>query len=156
MVKVVYEFVVADRSESKLLVESSVDELSYPYFRCFGLDPANLASLYFVINDQPYSDTYLQQFSVLHHDNETCSSLVEMPRSLCDSLASLPRQKLMQVLDNWKELEDLSLGHWRDEFKRNVLLNLVQLSKTCLDGRKSLMMKVCVDHSPFSELHTLH
>ena len=40
--KVVYEFVVADRADSQLLAQSPVDQLSLPYFRCFGLDPANL------------------------------------------------------------------------------------------------------------------
>ena len=154
--KVVYEFIVADRAESRLLAESSVDDLAYPYFRCFGLDPANLASLYFVITDQPYSDAYLQQFSVLHHDNETCNSLVEMPKSLCESLASLPHQKLNRVLDNWKENEGITLSHWRDEFKRNVLTNLVQLSRECQDRQQSLMLKVRVDQSRSSTSYTLH
>ena len=45
--KVVYEFVVADRADSQLLAQSPLDQLSLPYFRCFGLDPANLAALFF-------------------------------------------------------------------------------------------------------------
>ena len=156
VLKVVYEFIVADRAESRLLTESSIDDLSYPYFRCFGLDPANLASLYFIINDQPYCDTYLQQFSVLHHDNKTCNSLVEMPKSLCESLAALPDQKFSRVVDSWKEKEDLSLGHWHHEFKRNVLLNLVELSRECQDRKQSLMLKVRVDQAASSSLPTLH
>jgi hypothetical protein len=135
--KVVYEFVVADRADSQLLAQSPLDQLSLPYFRCFGLDPANLAALYFLITDQPYCDTYLQQFCVLHHDAETCNSLVEMPQSLCDSLASLP-------------------NHWQDDFKRNVLQNLVELSKKCQNRQQSLMLKVQVDQREASSLHTLH
>lgn len=154
--KVVYEFVVADRADSQLLAQSPVDQLSLPYFRCFGLDPANLAALYFLITEQPYCDTYLQQFCVLHHDAETCNSLVEMPQSLCDSLASLPNQQLTRVLDEWQEKEDLSLNHWQDDFKRNVLQNLVELSKECQDRQQSLMLKVQIDQRDTSSLHTLH
>ena len=154
--KVVYEFVVADRADSQLLAQSPVDQLSLPYFRCFGLDPVNLAALYFLINEQPYSETYLQQFCVLHHDAETCNSLVEMPKSLCDSLASLPNQQLSRVLEEWQEKEGVSLNHWHDEFKRNVLQNLVELSKECQDRQQSLMLKVQVDQRDTESLHTLH
>ncbi|WP_455209434.1 hypothetical protein [Kaarinaea lacus] len=154
--KVVYEFVVADRADSQLLAQSQVDQLSLPYFRCFGLDPANLAALYFLINDKPYCDTYLQQFSVLHHNDKTCDSLVEMPRSLCDSLASLPSQQLPRVLNNWQEKEGFSLGHWHEEFKRNVLLNLVQLSKECQDRQQSLILKVRVAQHDMASQYTLH
>jgi len=154
--KVVYEFVVADRADSQLLAQSSVDQLSLPYFRCFGLDPANLAALYFLITEQPYSDAYLQQFCVLHYDAETCNSLVEMPQSLCDSLATLPNQQLTRVLDKWQEKEGLSLNHWQDEFKLNVLKNLVELSKECQDRQQSLMLKVQVDQRDTSSLNTLH
>jgi len=155
-VKVVYEFIVADREKSKLLAESSIEELSVPYFRCFGMDPVNLASLYFVINNKPFRESYLQQFSVLHHDSETCDSLVEMPKSLCDALASLPSQKHADVIQGWKEKEGFSLGHWHDEFKRNVLLNLVELSKTSQDRSQSLMLKVRVVESSATNSHTLH
>jgi len=155
-VKVVYEFVVADREKSKLLAESSIDELSVPYFRCFGLDPVNLASLYFVINDKPFRESYLEQFSVLHHDNETCDSLVEMPASLCDALASLPAQKHAAVLEGWTEKEGVSVSHWRDDFKRNVLLNLVELSKKSQDRRQPLMLKVRIVNSDAAGSHTLH
>ena len=154
--RVVYEFIVADRDKSKLLTESSIDELSLPFFRCFGLDPVNLASLYFVINDKPYCESYLQQFSVLHHNQETCDSLVEMPKSLRDSLASLPIQKLEKILKAWTEREELSLGHWHDEFKENVLLKLVELSKESQDRRQPLMLKVRILDSLSSEQHTLH
>ncbi len=154
--KVLYEFVVADRADSDLLAQSPVDQLSLPYFRCFGLDPVNLAALYFLINDQPYSESYLQQFCVLHHDVETCNSLVEMPKSLCESLASLPSQQLTRVLDEWQEKEGLSLDHWQDDFKRQVLQNLVNLSKECQDRQQSLMMKVQVDQRDTLSLHTLH
>ena len=154
--KVVYEFVVADRADSHLLVKSQLDKLSLPYFRCFGLDPANLATLYFLINDQPYCDTYLQQFSVLHHDDKTCDSLVEMPQSLCDSLASLPSERLNRVLDDWQENEDFSISHWHDEFKKNVLLNLVELSKECRDRQQSLMLKVRIAQHAQSTEYTLH
>ena len=154
--KVVYEFVVADREKSKLLAESSIEELSVPYFRCFGLDPVNLASLYFVINDQPFSESYLQQFSVLHHDHDTCDSLVEMPASLCDSLASLPAQKHAAVLASWTGKEGVSVSHWRDDFKRNVLLNLVELSKKSRDRHQPLMLKVRIVDSGATEFHTLH
>jgi hypothetical protein len=155
-VKVVYEFIVADREKSKQLAESSIEELSIPYFRCFGLDPVNLASLYFVINDKPFSESYLQQFSVLHHDNETCDSLVEMPASLCAALASLPDQKHAAVLKGWTEKEGVSVGHWRDDFKRNVLLNLVELSKKSQDRRQPLMLKVRIVNPEVTESHTLH
>lgn len=154
--KVVYEFVVAEREKSKLLVESAVEELSVPYFRCFGLDPVNLAALYFVINNKPFSETYLQQFSVLHHDAETCDSLVEMPSSLCDALATLPSQKHAAVLENWTDEEGVSVSHWHDEFKRNVLLNLVELSKKSQDSRQSLMLKVRVVNPELSGSQTLH
>ena len=154
--KVMYEFVVADREKSKLLAESSIEDLSVPYFRCFGLDPVNLASLYFVIHNKPYHESYLQQFSVLHHDSETCDSLVEMPQSLCDALATLPSQRHADVLESWKENEGFSLSHWHDEFKRNVLLNLVELSKTSQDLRQSLILKVRVVDSSASGAHTLH
>lgn len=154
--RVVYEFIVADRADSQLLVQSPIDQLSLPYFRCFGLDPVNLASLYFLINDKPYCDTYLQQFAVLHHDDNTCDSLVEMPQSLCDSLASLPSQQLSRVLDNWREKEGFSLSHWHDEFKRKVLLNLVKLSKECQDRQQSLMLKVRVDQHSSEASLTLH
>lgn len=154
--KVVYEFVVAEREKSKLLAESSIEELSVPYFRCFGLDPVNLASLYFVINNKPYHDSYLEQFSVLHHDNETCDSLVEMPESLCDALASLPSQKHDYIVKSWKEKEGFSLGHWHNEFKRNVLLNLVELSKKSKDRCQPLMLKVRVVESEVAVARTLH
>lgn len=154
--KVVYEFVVADRADSQLLAQSQIDQLSLPYFRCFGLDPVNLASLYFLINDKPYCDTYLQQFSVLHHDDKTCDSLVEMPQSLCDSLASLPSQQLSYVLDKWQEKEGFSLSHWHDEFKRKVLTNLVKLSKECQDRQQSLILKVRVAQHNSEAQHTLH
>lgn len=153
---VVYEFVVADRADSQLLIQSQIDQLSLPYFRCFGLDPVNLAALYFLINDKPYCDTYLQQFSVLHHDDKTCNSLVEMPQSLCDSLAALPSQQLNRVLDNWQEKEGFSLSHWHDEFKRSVLLNLVELSKACQDRQQSLMLKVRVRRHDAEAQRTLH
>ena len=154
--KVVYEFVVADREKSKILAESSIEDLSVPYFRCFGLDPVNLASLYFVINNIPYRESYLNQFAVLHHDSKTCDSLVEMPKSLCDALASLPSQKHADVVQSWTEKEGFSLGHWHDEFKRNVLLNLVELSKTSKDRDQALMLKVRVVNSATSASHTLH
>ena len=154
--KVVYEFVVADRADSHILAQSPVDQLSLPYFRCFGLDPANLAALYFLINEQPYCETYLQQFCVLHHDAETCNSLVEMPKSLSDSLASLPTQQLTRVLENWQENEGMSLDYWQEDFKRHVLQNLVELSKQCQHREQSLMMKVQVDQRDTSSLHTLH
>jgi len=154
--RVVYEFVVADRADSQMLVQSPIDQLSLPYFRCFGLDPVNLASLYFLINDKPYCDTYLQQFAVLHHDDRTCDSLVEMPQSLCDSLASLPSRQLSYVLDNWREKEGVTLSHWHEEFKRSVLTNLVKLSKECQDRRQSLMLKVRVTQHNNEMPHTLH
>lgn len=154
--KVVYEFVVADRENSKLLAESSIEELAIPYFRCFGLDPVNLASLYFVIHNKPFHESYLQQFSVLHHDDKTCDSLVEMPESLCEALASLPSQKHADVLEGWKEKEGFSLSHWHDEFKRNVLLNLVKLSKASQDRRQPLMLKVSVLNAEVAGTRTLH
>lgn len=154
--KVVYEFVVAEREKSKLLAESAVEELSVPYFRCFGLDPVNLASLYFVINGKPYHESYLEQFSVLHHDQKTCDSLVEMPRSLCDALASLPSQKHADVLESWTEKEGFTLSHWHEEFKRNVLLNLVELSKTSQDRCQPMMLKVSVVNPEVTGSHTLH
>lgn len=154
--KVLYEFVVADRDKSKLLAESSIEELSVPYFRCFGLDPVNLATLYFVINNKPFHESYLQQFAVLHHDHETCDSLVEMPKSLCEALATLPLQKHSDVLESWKEKEGFSLSHWHDEFKRNVLLNLVELSKTSQDRCQPLMLKVRVVDSDVAAARTLH
>ena len=154
--RVVYEFVVADRADSQLLVQSPIDQLSLPYFRCFGLDPVNLASLYFLINNKPYCDTYLQQFAVLHHDDRTCDSLVEMPQSLCDSLASLPSRQLNYVLDNWLEKEGVTLSHWHEEFKRRVLTNLVKLSKECQDRRQSLMLKVRVTQYNIDTPQTLH
>lgn len=154
--KVVYEFVVADRENSKLLTESAIEELSFPYFRCFGLDPVNLASLYFVINNKPFHESYLQQFSVLHHNDKTCDSLVEMPQSLCDALASLPSKKHADVLKDWKEKDGFTLSHWHDEFKRNVLSNLVELSKTSQDRQQSLMLKVRVMDSDEAANHTLH
>ena len=154
--KVVYEFVVAEREKSKLLAESAVEDLSVPYFRCFGLDPVNLASLYFVIHNTPYRESYLEQFSVLHHDDETCDSLVEMPKSLCDALASLPSQKHADIVQSWKEKEGFSLGHWHEEFKRNVLLNLIELSKTSQDRRQPLLLKVSVVDSPVMGSRMLH
>ena len=154
--KVVYEFIVADRENSKLLAESSIDELAIPYFRCFGLDPVNLASLYFVIHNKPFHESYLQQFAVLHHDHRTCDSLVEMPESLCEALASLPTQKHADVVESWKEKEGFSLSHWHDEFKRNVLLNLVKLSKTSQDRRQPLMLKVSVIDAEVAGARTLH
>jgi hypothetical protein len=154
--RVVYEFVVADRADSQLLVQSPIDQLSLPYFRCFGLDPVNLASLYFLINNKPYCDTYLQQFAVLHHDDRTCDSLVEMPQSLCDSLASLPSRQLNYVLDNWLEKGGVTLSHWHEEFKRRVLTNLVKLSKECQDRRQSLMLKVRVTQYNIDTPQTLH
>jgi len=154
--KVVYEFVVADREKSKLLAESSIEELSVPYFRCSGLDPVNLASLYFVINNTPFRESYLQQFSVLHHDSQTCDSLVEMPQSLCDALASLPMQRHADVVQGWKEKEGFSLAHWHDEFKSKVLLNLVELSKASQDRNESLMLKVRVVESAVTGSRTLH
>jgi len=154
--RVVYEFVVADRADSQLLVQSPIDQLSLPYFRCFGLDPVNLAALYFLINNKPYCATYLQQFAVLHHDDRTCDSLVEMPQSLCDSLASLPRQQLNYVLDNWLEKEGISLSYWHQEFKRRVLINLVKLSKECQDRQQSLMLKVRVAQNSSEAPLTLH
>lgn len=154
--KVVYEFVVADRDKSKLLAETSVEELSVPYFRCSGLDPVNLASLYFVIHDKPYHESYLEQFSVLHHDDKTCDSLVEMPESLCEALASLPSKKHADVLQSWTEKEGFSLSHWHDEFKRNVLLNLVELSKTSQNRRQPMMLKVSVFEPETAGSRTLH
>jgi hypothetical protein len=154
--KVVYEFVVADRADTQLLAQSQVDRLSLPYFRCFGLDPVNLATLYFLINDKPYCDTYLQQFAVLHYDSKTCDSLVEMPQSLCDSLASLASQQLARVLENWREKEGFSLSHWHDSFKRNVLLNLVELSKECRERRQSLILKVRIAQRDNAAQITLH
>lgn len=154
--KVVYEFVVAEREKSKLLAESSVEELSVPYFRCFGLDPVNLASLYFVIHGKPYHESYLEQFSVLHHDNETCDSLVEMPQSLCDALASLPSQKHADVIEEWTEKEGFTLSHWHDEFKRNVLLNLVELSKTSQHRCQPMLLKVSVINPDVAGSRTLH
>lgn len=153
---VVYEFVVAEREKSKLLAESSVEDLSVPYFRCFGLDPVNLASLYFVIHGKPYHESYLEQFSVLHHDNKTCDSLVEMPQSLRDALASLPLKKHADVLQGWTEKEGFSLSHWHEEFKRNVLLNLVELSKTSQDRCQPMLLKVSVVDSETAGSHTLH
>lgn len=154
--KVVYEFVVAEREKSKLLAESAVEDLSVPYFRCFGLDPVNLASLYFVIHNKPYHESYLEQFSVLHHDNKTCDSLVEMPQSLCDALASLPSQKHADVVESWTEKEGFSLAHWHNEFKHNVLLNLVKLSKTSQDRRQPLMLKVSIVKPEAEGSRTLH
>jgi hypothetical protein len=152
---VVYEFVVADRADSQLLARAPVDQLPYPYFRCFALDPANLATLYFLINNEPYRESYLQQFSVLHHDHDTCNSLVEMPSSLCESLASLPKRQLRRVVENWQQ-EGVDLDHWQEDFIRSVLLKLMELSKQCQDRDQSLLLKVCVDTQPASEGEIVH
>jgi hypothetical protein len=152
---VVYEFVVADRSDSQLLAKAPVDQLPFPYFRCFPLDPANLATLYFLINDQPYRESYLQQFDVLHHDHETCNSLVEMPDSLCESLASLPRRQLRRVVVNWQQ-KGIDLDHWQEDFVRSVLLKLMELSKQSRDRDQSLLLKVCVDAQPAAQTEIVH
>lgn len=153
---VVYEFVVADRADSQLLAKAPVDQLALPYFRCFGLDPASLAALYFLINDKPYCDSYLQQFAVLHHDHDTCNSLVEMPGSLCDALASLPRQQLQRVVAQWEERQDIALAHWQEDFKRGVILKLMELSRQCRERRQSLLLKVCVDPQSLERAQTIH
>lgn len=152
---VVYEFVVADRSDSQLLAKAPVDQLPFPYFRCFALDPANLATLYFLINDQPYRESYLQQFDVLHHDRETCNSLVAMPSSLCESLATLPRSQLRRVVENWQQ-QGVDLDHWQQDFIRSVLLKLMALSKQSRDRDQSLLLKVCVDAQPATQVEIVH
>jgi hypothetical protein len=152
---VVYEFVVADRSDSQLLAKAPVDQLPFPYFRCFALDPANLATLYFSINEQPYHESYLQQFDVLHHDHETCNSLVEMPSSLCESLASLPRGQLRRVVENWQQ-QGIDLDHWQQDFISSVLLKLMELSKQSRDRDQSLLLKVCVDTQSAAQTEIVH
>ena len=154
--RITYEFIVADPADSQLLAQAPIDELPFPYFRCFGLDPVNIASLYFLANDKPYCESYLYQFSVLHHDDKTCDSIVELPESFCDSLADLNSERISDIIDNWEQTAGLSLSYWHKDFKRNVVLNLVELSKQCLDHSKSLILKVCVDQDAKSNRATLH
>jgi hypothetical protein len=59
-------------------------------------------------------------------------------------------------VQSWKEKEGFSLGHWHEEFKRNVLLNLVELSKTSQDRRQPLLLKVSVVDSPVMGSRMLH
>ena len=79
-----------------------------------------------------------------------------MPKSLCESLASLPYQQLHRVVEQWEEKEDLSLEHWQEDFKRSVLLKLMELSKESRDRRQSLMLKVCVDPQSGDIAQTIH
>lgn len=155
--RITYEFIVADRADSRLLAQDCIDNLSFPYFRCFGLDPVNIATLYFLANNKPFCESYLNQFSVLHHDDENCdSTIVELPESFCDTLADLQQDRIAHIIDNWEQASDISLTYWHDEFKRNVVLNLVELSKQCQDKRQSLMLKVCVDQQAETNRKSLH
>lgn len=154
--KITYEFIVASRDDSQLLAQSSVEQLSFPYFRCFGLDPLNLAHLYFLANGEPFCESYLLQFSVLHHDEDTCDSIVELPESFCERLAEINNDRVTNIIDNWEEKAGLSLSYWHAEFKRNVVLNLIELSKQCCSQRQSLMLKVCVDQQAETNRNTLH
>lgn len=154
--RITYEFIVADRADSQLLAQACIDNLSFPYFRCFGLDPVNIATLYFLAKDKPFCESFLQKFSVLHHDENTCDSIVELPECFCESLAELNTDKIADIIDNWEETDDMSLSYWHDDFKRNVVLNLVELSKQCQDKRQSLMLKVCVDPQAETNRKSLH
>lgn len=142
MIRIIYEFIVANPDDAFSIANYNIEHFSFPYFRCFNLDISCLAQLYFLCEQKPYNDQFLSQFSLLEQNKEKKQSVIMLPDRFWKSLCNLDHQRIHIILQHWKESENSRFSRWHKNFRNNVLTNLIDLSKQCAENNLSLLLKI--------------
>lgn len=151
--KLCCEFILAPRSHVQGLLEHYPENLAYPYVRCFNLDIASLAALYFALANEPFATHYLYQFKRICQSSDGTRSIVELPQSLGKRLARADIPHLRFLARNWSNPSDFRVSRWPSAYRVDVFHQLNRLSQQWLSGDHQVFMKITMRRMPQTVMH---
>jgi hypothetical protein len=140
---IVVEFIVAEENEARKIAGALLENGDYRYFRCLELDISALVELFFLLKGRPFSENYIQEFSVLFRSQDNKTLVIQMPQSFIRTLVNADRQ-LSDVAACWREKSGIISNEWHSEYRRRVVANLIELAQYANNRKTRLLLRVNV------------
>lgn len=140
--RLVCEFVVAQKGDAQIIANQNLEDSNYTYLRSFNLDLAGLAELYALSKDVAYDGEYINEFRLLAQSADQKANVMLIPRSFCQQVAALDVEHLPPRLLDWRVDPAVSPSDWDADHKTKLIHSLIRLARWCNTTSCPMLLKL--------------